>query len=510
VQLEEKLAELEAKSYGTSVENENLRGILKRLQEENVALRQSAFTFTMPVNGAPQGASGTSTPMANVAPFIPAQQSKPPTPPHHNTDDSLRSIHEAPRQIPRQSPVGTTDSPDSIVSAQSRNDPVSDATGNQGPINLFDNTSNAFTAAALGLRPPVNHADSSSSTGTTQSSSDLGPTPSSSGDRTELDALWASFLQGAPQKDQNWNATGPMSFSNTQQNIMAFAGNDAKIGTPSAAGNWDKTAFRDTAFRDTAPAPVQQHAIQPQWQQQQNDPWSGMMDNNVDDFLASLIGTTPAEKETNDEDFDAQLQAILGPANASPSAAFDLSGSGNLFSPTNYLNMSPAGTSNGPSPQTNSSISSSASPESVNAFSVPVADKSYVSPKPAGEHIYVVDDNGKIIKPSDLWLTMGMQHEVSLSLISHDFADHKSNLEHLVVDDLCDMMKSKATCKDGKQYCSVVTRQLTSGKKYLNAKDAAELLQYRGGSKDHNAYINRLEQNNALNFGHGPQQSVRK
>ena len=444
MQLEEKLSELEAKSFGTSVENENLRGILKRLQEENVALRQSAFTFTMPAGGAPQNASGTSTPIVNGAPYMPAQQSKPPTPPHQSTDDSLRSIHDLQRQPTRHSSVGTTDSPDSLVSVHSRSDTTGDATGNSRPlISLFDDKSNAFNLA-LGSRPAVNHIDSSSSTGTTQSSSEMGVTPSSSGDRTELDALWASFLQNAPQKEpQTWNTASPTSFLGNQQNIMAFASNDAKIGAPVSANSWDKTAFRDNA-----PAPVQQQVPQPQWQQQ-NDPWSGMMDNNIDDFLASLTGTAPVEKETNDEDFDAQLQAILGSANASPSAAFDLSGNGNLFSPTNYLNMSPAGSSLGPSPQTVSSMSNSASPESITAICADKVNPAYTGAKAGGDHIHVVDDNGKVIKPSELWLKMGMQHEVSAIHLSPDRANSQSNLEHLVVDDLCDMMRTKATCKDG-------------------------------------------------------------
>lgn len=46
--LEDKVAELEAKNEQAQNENENLRDLLTRLQSENVTLKQSAFTFTVP------------------------------------------------------------------------------------------------------------------------------------------------------------------------------------------------------------------------------------------------------------------------------------------------------------------------------------------------------------------------------------------------------------------------------------------------------------------------------
>lgn len=47
-QLEDKVADLEAKNEQAVHENENLRDLLTRLQTENVALKQSSFTFTLP------------------------------------------------------------------------------------------------------------------------------------------------------------------------------------------------------------------------------------------------------------------------------------------------------------------------------------------------------------------------------------------------------------------------------------------------------------------------------
>ncbi|KZP15222.1 hypothetical protein FIBSPDRAFT_795836 [Athelia psychrophila] len=50
--LEDKVAELEAKNDQASSENVNLRDLLTRLQDENVTLKQAAFTFSVPKSGA--------------------------------------------------------------------------------------------------------------------------------------------------------------------------------------------------------------------------------------------------------------------------------------------------------------------------------------------------------------------------------------------------------------------------------------------------------------------------
>ncbi|KAF8521518.1 hypothetical protein JB92DRAFT_3111139 [Gautieria morchelliformis] len=51
--LEDKVAQLEAKTESQATENENLRDMLGRLQHENVALKQSSFTFSVPPGSAP-------------------------------------------------------------------------------------------------------------------------------------------------------------------------------------------------------------------------------------------------------------------------------------------------------------------------------------------------------------------------------------------------------------------------------------------------------------------------
>jgi AP-1-like factor len=52
LQLEDKVADLEAKNERAQHENENLRDLLSRLQNENVALKQTSFTFSVPKDAA--------------------------------------------------------------------------------------------------------------------------------------------------------------------------------------------------------------------------------------------------------------------------------------------------------------------------------------------------------------------------------------------------------------------------------------------------------------------------
>lgn len=494
-------------------------------------MRQAAFTFSMPVNGAPQSApsTGASTPFASAQPQ--RQQSKPPSPPNSTGDDVLRSINDVPAAQPRKSSGAVAPSPDSVASVRSGSVSTNDSTGPYRPMNLFSEPSHAFDVAALGGRPQMaSHSSSDSNTNTQdtpRSISGVSPASTSTNGRTELDALWASFLQqGAPQKDQNqtWNMNKPTAFGQfeNQPNPMSFVNNNAKVGATGNTNNWDKLAFRDTS------ATVQQ-APQSQGQQQaqmgvqapanapQADPWSGMMDNSMDDFLASLTGANTAgldnDAGANDDDFNAQLQQILGSNNASPSNAFDLPGM-NPFSPTNYLNMSPSplnsvSASNEPSPQTNSgsSASASASPESLvgindqptRGSSMDSAVAAMGPPKVDGESLYVLDEKGRVIKPSELWIRMGMQHEVGgvvLLEIKVETDLPQSNLEHLLIDDLCDMMRAKATCKDGEfqrtLHSAIIL--IRSGKAYIQASDAENMFKYKGSDPVHDARLRAIEQ----------------
>ncbi|EIW65222.1 uncharacterized protein TRAVEDRAFT_111498 [Trametes versicolor FP-101664 SS1] len=62
--LEDKVAALEAKNSMSEQENENLRDLLQRLQNENMMLKQAAFTFTAPRQN--NVANGTSTAQSSM------------------------------------------------------------------------------------------------------------------------------------------------------------------------------------------------------------------------------------------------------------------------------------------------------------------------------------------------------------------------------------------------------------------------------------------------------------
>ena len=70
----------------------------------------------------------------------------------------------------------------------------------------------------------------------------------------------------------------------------------------------------------------------------------------------------------------------------------------------------------------------------------------------------------------------------------------QSNLEHLLIDDLCDMMRSKATCKDGQSFYTRRMPMLILGKAVIQAHDAENLFKYKSNDPQHVARLSRLEQ----------------
>ncbi|KAG6849801.1 hypothetical protein H0H93_005051 [Arthromyces matolae] len=85
--LEDKVAALEAKNEEANTENENLRDLLSRLQQENMSLKQSSFTFAVPkAGGTPETtqrssfttqSSTFSSPSSSQSPITPASSSTP-------------------------------------------------------------------------------------------------------------------------------------------------------------------------------------------------------------------------------------------------------------------------------------------------------------------------------------------------------------------------------------------------------------------------------------------------
>lgn len=462
------MAELESKAYGTQIENENLRGILKRLQEENVALKQSAFTFSMPIN------NRNSSDADNGSLSVPASQKpKPPTPPQSSNDDSLKSVNDIPMLPHRHSSTNA-------ISEASSESLVSLGSADRTPPALFSDQFNSF---ALG---PVRIPSTSSPSQSTQkypaatnkqqsmssnSNSSSGISPPSA-DQSEFNALWESLypngVENLVNQNANQNQGGPFTLLNSQPDSMSFASmfnlsppsstNPARpsvnpapasvsqpanhitqnLGATGQASDWNRFAFREP----TAEASV------PNWD---------LTDNTVNEFLASLSGDTTADTTANeyfnndDEAFNAQLRKIFGDDN-SPSAAFNLPSTS--FSPSNYLNMSPSPMvplSNSQSPQSSDSRSNTNASSSGGAHDISMTNspeysmgssrtsvshhespelqaggkvapgttgtttgagvKEYTC-KASNEIIHVVDEKGRVVKPSELWVRFGMQYEV--------------------------------------------------------------------------------------------------
>lgn len=94
--LEDKVAALEAKYEETETENSNLRDLLSHLQQENVALRQAQFTFSMPKSAPPS------------APISQAPSTAPNSNMHHPSSSPF-NFFGAPSQSPVSSLGGEID-----------------------------------------------------------------------------------------------------------------------------------------------------------------------------------------------------------------------------------------------------------------------------------------------------------------------------------------------------------------------------------------------------------------
>lgn len=437
-QLEEKVAELETKSYGATVENENLRGILKRLQEENVAFKQSAFSFSMPLG------SGNSPAVAN------RQTTKPPSPPNGYGEEGLRSINDPP--LPRR--TGSDESPESLVSLGSNSGSGSDILS-QNQLRDADAFNPLAVSSLAGSIPIQNSTQTRSAGWPSRSNSDISPVSSTSENKSDIDALFASFYPNGidafmsgtqPQGSTNngmqsdskapFEAPSPFNFANLQPSSSSFS----QFGD-----NNGKSSFNSMAYRD--PTPITAETFEPTQPQRSPDPWSSFTDTNVNDFLASLTGANNDNVElvnADDDFFNTQLQQILqqnGSGN-SPSTTLALPQNGPSFSPTNYLNISPSplnSTSNNAQwpvsqPTASDTNSTQSSPESTcpyqNGDTLGHGISTLGDAKAPEEHVYIVDTNGKVIQPSEMWVKLGLQHEVSnpFSRLVSGSDQHRSNM----------------------------------------------------------------------------------
>jgi AP-1-like factor len=190
------------------------------------------------------------------------------------------------------------------------------------------------------------------------------------------------------------------------------------------------------------------------------------------------------------------------------------SGSPNAWSPSNYLNMSPfassgsASASDSPSSnlrESSASLSNSASPEpnvnghmpmpkasspNTTVVQVPAADpdgskravQNVFAAAKRGDVVHVVGEDGQILKPSDVWVRMGMHHSVSQASKNAKYVLTRQNqVSDLLIDDLCDQMKEKATCKDGMSIYFIPSTQSASAVPRVHYEDSWLTRQARTG-----------------------------
>lgn len=442
--LEGKVAELEQKSYGVSVENENLRAILKRLQEENVKLKQSAFTFSMPMNGQQTGQSPPQAAQQRTSVPVP----KPPTPQSMPSDDALRSVHDVVQPQTRTSQSSSTSPVSQAVSSETS------APSSVQP-QLFDQDAfNAFIANA-----PKDGYRSMSTDG-----SSVSPPSTTEEKKNEFDNIFRSWgVSNTGWRNGIDPSAAPAQPNTAQQQSNPYATYFGNLpSAPGAAQRPNPFTSLATAYREHTQQYDAQLEAQTKQEAASKSPaqpdWSGINNASVDAFLANLAGANTSGDDklpvAGDDDyfqneFDAQLQQILQASATSPSNnAFLATGAGtdvNPFSPSKYLNMSP-------SPYANSdSQSQSQSPESVSktdsasgtpASSAPSSGDLYGSGvdtlgKPS-ETIHIMDDGGNVMTAHQIIDQYGMHAKIE-----------KGQIDALVIDDLCDAMKAKATCKDG-------------------------------------------------------------
>ena len=337
----------------------------------------------------------------------------------------------------------TDDSVEPLISVDSSYSSGSDQVSQPRSFEAQD-----FNAFAFGFAPatmpkvsatPIRDANKqSSSNATSKSAAGSSPPSSSIGNKSDVEALFASFypngvngtLVATQNNDNNqpsFSTPSPFNTFNAQPSIPSFAQDNGDAG----AGVLNSMAYRDTtpALDMTSSAP--NHSTQ--------DLWADFTDNGVNDFLASLTGEKNdiAEVGGAEDDFQAQLQQILGQKgySNSPSPVFAFPPNGPAFSPSNYLNVSPSPmdpvsdsqspssqkTTNSQSPFSQPNTSNSGSPAHTypSATSLGSGVDTFGPPKKPGEHVHVVDENGQIIKPSDLWVKMGLQHTVGPDLVIH-------------------------------------------------------------------------------------------
>jgi len=95
--LEDQVSALEDRNQAAVSENESLREVIGRLQAENMKLRQSSFTFSMPPTSEPSTSNDPSSSVGNKPSDAPANN--PFNPPSSGSTSSTSSTHDSPQSL---------------------------------------------------------------------------------------------------------------------------------------------------------------------------------------------------------------------------------------------------------------------------------------------------------------------------------------------------------------------------------------------------------------------------
>jgi AP-1-like factor len=379
-QLEDKVSELEAKNAGNEFENENLRQLLSKLQQENMALKTSAFTFSMPMPGANQSPVGS---VQGTSPDPVQQRAKPPTPPgpqplQHRGESTSSSASAASNTV-RSASGGSGSISRSPTESSTASASVSPF-GNGGPrasAVFHPERYNAFASsaapAARQLSPNAGQqaAAGFAQFGQTQAqgpvqdvgmSSSAGPTGASN----EMD--WQSLLNNnftmlaqAPEFMSFSDDAAFGNFGGYSDIWPGFSGVDAGM-----AGIESTLATSGNQFNTIHNKPVSTEDAM----------LNTMAEDNMEEFLRSLgAGQTPAAGAAADDVFDMNFgnpsadnndmlrSYVDSTAYKNASGPSSASAHSSVLSPSNFFTTSPEASSASSVPSEGKHASQSASPQ---------------------------------------------------------------------------------------------------------------------------------------------------
>lgn len=387
-----------------------------------------------------------------------SQMGKPPSPPQSVSNDSLRSVHDNNSPPLQQVHRASTGSASESLEGPSPSDP------NAVPT-LFGARSNG--SFDMLKRPVVG-----------SSPNDQLSTPSSIGtNKDDVEALFRSLYPngiangssidsvlagtaGAPQQNPQvaQQAQSPYTFLSAQPGLTSFADSSSNM----MAKLFEPTSYRDSSSgdQDMLGGGSGQSTMNTVSNSSTSQTWADLISGTQNDFLSSLSSTANDASEAGPEDdaFMKQLEQLIQSGNVPFNNA-------QAFSPTNYLNMSPS-----PLQSLSNSQTPRSTAESSDNLQSPHSDNLHGdAPGPTcgpSRIVHVVGEDGRVMRPSEVWTKMGL--------------NSVTEPQDLLIDDLCDQFKGKATCKDGKRYMTysdLVDMQYArdrAGEKILMAGEAGE------------------------------------